>query len=188
MIFGKKMIEIYHEILAEIIEEGDVVVDATAGNGNDTEFLCRLVGDRGIVHAFDIQEEAINRTRARLEEAGLVSRAQLHLASHDRMDEFVTEPIKGFCFNLGYLPDGDKSIITQDSTTFDAVNKALKALILGGIGCILAYYGHEGGRKEMEIVDKLLADLPTKKYEVFRLENHNRQHFPPILYLVKRLK
>lgn len=49
---------------------GDVVIDATAGGGVDTLFLAKLVGPRGRVFAFDVQEEAILRTRARLTAAG----------------------------------------------------------------------------------------------------------------------
>lgn len=188
MFFGKRMVEIYHEIMQEYINEGDTVVDATAGNGFDTEFLCRLVGDSGCVHAFDIQKEALANTKLRLEASHMDSRAKLHLISHDQVEEYVREPIAGFCFNLGYLPKGEDNVVTQASTTIPAVRKCLNALKIGGIGCILAYWGHEGGREEMENVDELLHELPGKFYEVFRLENHNRANQPPILYLIKKLR
>ena len=188
MFFGKKMVEIYHGLLEESVHEGDAVIDGTVGNGFDTEFLCRLVGECGCVHGFDIQPEALEHTRTRLEAAGLTGRAKLHLASHDLLDTYVHEPVAAFCFNLGYLPEGNPEVITKPSTTVPAIQKALEALISGGIGCVLAYYGHEGGRKEKEYVDEMLQALPPKKYEVFRLENHNRAHQPPILYLVKKLR
>ncbi len=38
--------------------EGDIVIDATMGNGHDTQFLAELVGENGHVYAFDIQESA----------------------------------------------------------------------------------------------------------------------------------
>lgn len=188
MIFGKKMVEIYHDVMKDVIRPGDTVVDATAGNGHDTEFLCGLVGEGGCVHAFDIQQQAIEHTKQRLLSQGLYSQARLHLASHDQVDEYVEGEISGFCFNLGYLPEGDKVVITNVSTTLPAVKKCLDALKTGGVGCILAYYGHDGGREEMENVDELLQHLPSKKYEVFRLENHNRAHQPPILYLIRKLR
>lgn len=188
MIFGMKMVDIYHALMKEYIHTGDIVVDATAGNGHDTEFLCGLVGDQGCVYAFDIQEKAIDNTKQRLKKAGVEHRARLCLASHENLDEYVFDEIAGFCFNLGYLPDGDQTIITKASTTTVAVQKCLDALKTGGIGCVLAYYGHEGGRKEMENVDELLQSLPSRKYEVFRLENHNRAHQPPVLYLIKKLR
>ena len=44
--------EYCHHILEEYIEEGDICIDATAGNGGDTEFLCQKVGETGNVYAF----------------------------------------------------------------------------------------------------------------------------------------
>ena len=42
-------------------------MDATVGNGHDTVFLARLVGETGKVIGFDIQEQAIKNTTERLE-------------------------------------------------------------------------------------------------------------------------
>ncbi len=39
-----------------------MLVDATAGCGNDTLFLCELTGARGEVMAFDIQPQALEKT------------------------------------------------------------------------------------------------------------------------------
>ena len=50
--------EYCHHILEEYIEEGDICIDATAGNGGDTEFLCQKVGETGNVYAFDVQENS----------------------------------------------------------------------------------------------------------------------------------
>ena len=62
--------EYCHRFVKEYIAEGDCCVDATAGNGGDTEFLCRCVGRTGKVYAFDIQKTAIEHTKMRLKEAG----------------------------------------------------------------------------------------------------------------------
>lgn len=98
-----------HDWISRVVLPGDTVVDATAGNGHDTVFLARLAGPSGQVHAFDVQEEAIRATRERLEKEGLLTSAvHLHLASHDRLAELVTGPVKAVVFNLGYLPGGDK--------------------------------------------------------------------------------
>lgn len=117
-----------------------------------------------------------------------MERAQLHLASHEQLDTYIREGAAAFCFNLGYLPDGPAEVITRASTTAAALKKALDALKAGGIGCVLCYYGHEGGREKTEIVDELLKALPAKNYEVFCLKNHNRAHQPPVLYLIKKLR
>ena len=71
--------------MEDILREGDVAVDATMGNSGDTAFLCKLVGETGRVYAFDVQEEALERTAARLEAAGLRARATLILAGHETM-------------------------------------------------------------------------------------------------------
>ena len=42
-----------------LLKEGDVAIDATAGNGYDTLKLCKAVGNSGKVYAFDIQKDAI---------------------------------------------------------------------------------------------------------------------------------
>ena len=52
-------------LVKEHVSPSDTVVDATCGNGVDTRFLAELVGPRGSVYAFDIQEVGIGEhTRA----------------------------------------------------------------------------------------------------------------------------
>ena len=45
---------------------GDICIDATMGNGNDTALLSRLAGEKGHVIAFDIQKQALEHTAERL--------------------------------------------------------------------------------------------------------------------------
>ena len=45
--------------ISEHVKEGDLCIDATMGNGNDTLLLSRLCGEKGHVLAFDIQEIAL---------------------------------------------------------------------------------------------------------------------------------
>lgn len=99
--------EYCHHILEEYIEEGDICIDATAGNGGDTEFLCQKVGETGNVYAFDVQEMAIAHTRERLEKANLSARAKLIQDGHEKMQIYVKEEAKVIIFNFGYLPGGD---------------------------------------------------------------------------------
>ncbi len=68
---------------------GDCVVDATAGNGSDTLFLAQSVGPRGRVFAFDVQAEALENTRRRLEgepDVKALAPAKLVLAGHETME------------------------------------------------------------------------------------------------------
>lgn len=55
------------DALLQAVNAGDTVVDATMGNGHDTLFLAGQVGPEGHVCAFDIQESALESTRALLE-------------------------------------------------------------------------------------------------------------------------
>ena len=59
---------LHKHFILEHLSEGDVAVDFTMGNGNDTLFLSRTVGESGRVYAFDIQEEALISTSKFLED------------------------------------------------------------------------------------------------------------------------
>ncbi|KNY25363.1 rRNA methylase [Pseudobacteroides cellulosolvens ATCC 35603 = DSM 2933] len=93
-----------HEIVDMVVKEGDTVVDATAGNGNDTVFLAKLVGEKGKVYAFDIQEMALQKTREKLVSQGLTQRVELIRDGHENMSKYISEPVSVVMFNLGYLP------------------------------------------------------------------------------------
>ena len=60
-----------HTFLRQHVQGGAFCIDATAGKGRDTALLCRLAGLTGRVLAFDIQQEAVDQTRALLAREGL---------------------------------------------------------------------------------------------------------------------
>ena len=92
---------LHKHFILEHLGEGDVAVDFTMGNGNDTLFLSKTVGEKGRVYAFDIQESALESTEAFLKSEGAPENYTLICASHHRVREFVKEPIKAGMFNLG---------------------------------------------------------------------------------------
>ena len=108
-----RLTERVHAALSEIIELGDLVVDATMGNGHDTLFLSQLVGAEGHVWGLDIQEAALQSTQERLQESPFKN-TTLTRASHERMHEHLPShaigKIKAVVFNLGYLPRGPKTL------------------------------------------------------------------------------
>ena len=55
------------------VKEGSVVADFTMGNGHDTLFLSKTVGENGKVYAFDIQEAAVESTAKLLKEVSYVA-------------------------------------------------------------------------------------------------------------------
>lgn len=143
---------------------GAWAIDATAGNGHDTEFLARAIGETGRVFAFDIQEAAIRATLARLERAGLSSRVTLIHADHARMAAHLPcgseSRIDLICFNLGYLPSGDHAVTTRPETTIRALTEALGLLKPAGALSVMAYRGHPGAMKEAEAVKSFMEALP----------------------------
>ena len=194
--------EYCHHILEEYIEEGDICIDATAGNGGDTEFLCQKVGETGNVYAFDVQEEALNATEKRLDDAGIKNQifeknlsklltepsVNLVLSGHEKLSEYVKEPIKAAIFNLGYLPKTDKSVVTKADTTLTALDALTNQLVVGGRIAIMIYYGHEGGMEEKNAVIKWTSSLPQKDWEVTSYAPLNQIHTPPILVLIEKRK
>jgi len=152
-----------HERLRHHLHAGDVAVDATAGNGHDTLFLAREVGPEGHVFAFDIQPQALEETRKRLEEAGAESRVTLLHAGHEEMEARLPREVHGrlaaVMFNLGYLPGSDKQVVTAPTTTLQALEQAARLLAPGGLLSILAYRGHPGGQEEADAVHEQLSAL-----------------------------
>lgn len=58
MLSGTRLTSVAQDIWTAYVQEGDTVVDATAGNGGDTLWLARAVGPQGSVFAFD--KEVLN--------------------------------------------------------------------------------------------------------------------------------
>jgi hypothetical protein len=118
----------------------------------------------GQVLAFDIQQAALEATRARIEAAGLTDRCRLILDGHERMDAHVptTWPgrVAAIMFNLGYLPGADKTVVTRPDTTLTALMHALSLLRTGGVLSMLVYREHAGGRDEDAALTAWLDRLP----------------------------
>ena len=158
---------LHKHFILEHLGEGDVAVDFTMGNGGDTLFLSKTVGESGKVYAFDIQEEALTSTRAYLEENGAPNNYELICASHHRVKEFVKEPIKAGMFNLGYLPrSGKKFITTMRETTMPAVEAAIDLLAPDGALIVAIYPGHEEGTREGEMLTEFFSTLDRRKISV----------------------
>lgn len=179
----KKPLEMAHDFLAQVITQEDIVVDATMGNGHDTLFLAKLAKQ---VYAFDIQEQALEKTSQRLQEAGLTN-AELILQGHETVDQFVTEAKAGI-FNLGYLPSADKSIITQPQTTIESLDKLCQMLIKGGRIAIMIYYGHEGGDLERDAVLDYVSQLSQQEYTATIYRTLNQINNPPFLVMIEKLE
>ena len=157
------LLQLHKYFILNHLREGDVAVDFTMGNGHDTEFLCRTVGETGKVYAFDIQEAAVLSTKKHLEELGLPKNYTLIHDSHHRVKDYVKEPIKAGMFNLGWLPGGDKSITTLRETTLPAIEAAIDLLDRDAILNVAVYPGHEEGDAEGKLICDYLSSISRHK-------------------------
>ena len=174
------------ECMERVIQPGDTVIDATMGNGHDTEKLAALVGEGGHVYAFDVQEQAVACTRERLQNAGLLPRATLILDSHAEMARYVKAPVRAVIFNLGWLPGGDKSVTTRLDSTLRAVNAALDLLLPMGVLILCVYPGHAEGKREREALLSLFAALPPQKFNCLSQRFLNAGDDAPLCVIVQR--
>ena len=136
-------------LVRECIRAGDLVIDATAGNGHDTEFLAKCVGSSGRVLAFDVHPAAIAAARARVEAAGCAGHVTFLQACHTRIAEFATPgSVAVVMFNLGYLPGADHALTTCWPETRRALEAAALCLKPGGTLSVVCYPGHPAGAEE----------------------------------------
>lgn len=180
--------EYCHHILTEYIREGDCCVDATAGNGHDTAFLCGLVGPRGKVYAFDIQGKAIGNTLERLKKSGYEPRAQVICDGHENMGKYVKEEVSAVLFNLGYLPGGDHSLATKAASTLEAVKAGMKIVKTGGVISLCIYSGGDTGYEERDALLSWMEDLDPRKWLVIVHRFYNRKNDPPMAAFIIRLE
>lgn len=184
----KRVLQYAQDLLADTIQPGDTVVDATAGNGHDTLFLAQLVGDDGQVYAFDVQKEAVDATLLRLLDEGLEHRALVLKDGHEHVAKYVTKPVSAAVFNLGYLPGSDHKIITQPNTTVTAIESLLQLLTINGIIVLVIYHGHEGGKDERDAVIDYVSQLPQKYVHVLKYQFLNQQNDPPFVIALQKVK
>ncbi|QOV13075.1 class I SAM-dependent methyltransferase [Viridibacillus arvi] len=184
----QRVLQYTKDLLADTVVAGDSVVDATAGNGHDTAFLAELVGTTGHVYAFDVQQQAVDATKLRLEENQLDKQATVILDGHQNVKHYVSKPIKAAIFNLGYLPGSEHSIVTKPGTTIEAISDLLDLLHVGGMIILVVYHGHEGGKDERDKLLAYVSDLPQKYVHVLRYEFINQKNDPPFIIALEKMK
>lgn len=184
----ERVLQYAQTLLKSAVGDGDIAVDATAGNGHDTLFLAELVGDAGFVYAFDVQKQAVDATLHRLLDHALEHRAIVLNDGHENVAKYVDKPVSGAVFNLGYLPGSDHEVITRPNTTIQALESLLKLLKIGGIIVLVIYHGHEGGKEERDEVIRFVSGLPQKYIHVLRYEFLNQKNDPPFIIALEKVK
>lgn len=176
------------EMIEGAMYEGARAIDATMGNGHDTQWLCELAGENGRIYAFDVQAEAVERTRERLAQNGLESRAVLFCAGHERMGNFVPEQVDAIVFNLGWLPGAEHGVTTQTATTLQAVNAALELLKEDGLMTVCIYPGHDEGTHELNALMQWASELDDRRYDALLKTYLNQPNDPPRMLAVRKKK
>lgn len=181
--FARKIIEL-------AVTEGDIVVDATIGNGHDTVMLASLVGANGHVYGFDIQEEALTNTAERLSELGISTNVTLFNVSHNKimtnLPEETRGKVKAAIFNLGYLPGGDKEIVTKPDSTIDAIDQLLTIMAPEGIIVLVVYHGHDEGAYERDKLLEYVSTIDQKRAHVLTYRFINQVNNPPFIIAIEK--
>lgn len=195
----KSTLSFAHQLIEDRVLHGDIVIDATVGNGADTLFLAKLVGPHGVVYGFDIQPQALDKARLRIEKANLGegdsnvnrgSNIRFFLRSHAEMEQTLPQETQGrvaaIMFNLGYLPGNNRGIITRPESTIPALDASLCLLRQDGVVTVILYSGHEGGKEEADAVLSWAAQLSQESYEVLCYRFLNQKNTPPFLIAVEK--
>lgn len=171
-----------------VLFDGALAVDATVGNGYDTLFLAHHVGPQGTVLGFDVQKAALAGAREMLKFVGSMGRVSLIHDSHSHLENYLPQGarVQAAMFNLGYLPRGNRQIITRPETTIAALEASLRHLAANGRITVLAYRGHQGGILEYEEVRKFLEDLPETEWSVEEFAGSSDSPTAPRLFRIAK--
>lgn len=181
------LINLAQQSIEKVLLPGDYAIDATMGNGHDTLFLARIVGEQGKIFGFDIQSDALELTRARLKRNRVSVPVSLNLCSHGELLRCIPNiyigKIKAIMFNLGYLPGSNKRIQTTSKETVKALSEAL--ILLSATGCIsiVVYTGHPGGLEEAKAVKNWVKNVPEEKFK-WEITVPSEQCNPPELIVI----
>ena len=179
-----KTTELAKAICEKYADKSKTAVDATCGNGHDTIWLAERFGK---VYAFDIQQSAAEAAGLLADSSGFDNVTVIN-DGHEKMAEYVTEKVGLVMFNLGYLPGGDKNVVTETATTLEAIESALSLLEKDGLVCITMYPGHPQGAAERKAVLEMAASLDKGKYHCVRTDMINQPDTAPeILFITLKV-
>ncbi len=166
------IVEESHKILMEF-NNPKIAVDMTAGNGYDTLFLSRIALK---TYAFDIQELAIRNSKKLLNDNN-VSNVELIHDNHNTFDTYVKTNVDIAIYNLGYLPNGDKSIKTNPRDVIISLEKLVHKLNHNGIIVIVLYHHDEN---EINEITEYASNL-SNEFDVTNISILNKIDCPSII-------
>ena len=178
-------VELSHFLIDNYVEKGSIVADCTSGNGFDTLYLCNKLQGSGFIFSFDVQSEAINRTRKILDEKCSYTNYKIIKDSHENIDKHIQEDLDFAIYNLGFLPNYDSQIKTNPKSTINSIKKTLGILKKRGILVITVYTGHDESEEKNEIV-RFLEKIDQNIYLVMNLKLINVNKYPPELFIIQK--
>lgn len=180
-----------HYLVKERLTFGDVAIDATLGNGHDTLMLAQQVGEQGVVLAFDVQQQAFEKSRVLLERhQALLPVRFIHVSHANLKAQWQQQSLKNpkiIMFNLGYLPGADKQYTTQVQSSLQALEQSLHILLPHGLLLVTIYPGHFEGALEDIAISQWASELSQKDYQVLRYGFINQVNKPPYLLVIEKL-
>lgn len=186
-------LDLAHHYWKHLIHPGDIVIDATCGNGHDTLELCRLTlnSTAGQVYALDIQQDALKTTQKRLTEHLLpdqLARVQIRLGCHSQFPpDIAPQSVRLIVYNLGYLPGGQKKTTTMTETTLQSLKQAQDLILPGGAISVTCYPGHPQGQEEELAIIEYLSSFRPQEWSCCHHRWLNRQQAPSLLLIQKSI-
>lgn len=171
--------ELSHNIISSYLKNKNVAIDATLGNGHDTDFLSLIFNK---VYAFDIQEEACLKYKEKNKE-----NVEVICDSHHKFNDYIKENVDCIMYNLGFLPGASKEITTKYNTSLESIKLGLDLLNPGGIMTICIYSGHDEGKREKTCILDFLKQISKKQYGVMIHEFLNRSETAPMLAVIEKV-
>lgn len=169
------------------LPQSAICVDATLGNGHDFIYLMDQVAPLGFVYGIDIQPISIMRLSEILSAKYAPERYTLILDNHANVKKHITHPhIDYVCFNLGYLPGGEKFITTNALDVQKSLQDLLPLLSPEGFISLVFYPGHVLGRIEKNMLFEYLKHLNQSQYSVIKINFENQKNNPPMLVIIKK--
>ncbi|NGX57479.1 MAG: hypothetical protein K940chlam3_00371 [Chlamydiae bacterium] len=175
-------LDLAHQNWAKLIDGNSLVIDATCGNGYDSEFLASLKPTH--LYCLDLQQDAIDVTKSKLNDTSCSFFQQCHSCFPN---EILENSVKLVVYNLGYLPGGNKNLTTKTETTLLSLKNAMGLLVSGGVISITCYPGHEEGTHEGKAILKWSSTLDPSQWSCCVHTFTNRKKSPSLILIQKSL-
>ena len=180
------LLEVQKVLIQSNLNNVKYAIDATLGNGNDTNTIRKLYGADVKIYAFDIQSQAIESAKENIRKEYQENVVFIN-DTHKKIDEYVKEKVQLIMFNLGYLPKSDHVVKTTSYTTLHALEKSLEILDIGGLICIMFYVGHDNAREYNTLLEYIRI-LDSNKFKAIHINPINQNIYAPKLAIIQKLE